>query len=188
MSNKEEKVKNYRSGPYNLDYQTPKKLWDKLRAKFNFDVDLMANKDNALMLPFISPKEDTFKVSWSSYGKTGFCNPPYLKEVIEKILIRALLYAELADFTTVLVLPGNKTDQKWWNKYIWDNENNSPYPGVTLRYLQGRVPFIRSDGKPTRGTEPTVIVIIKKADKREDGRILYKTINQKSTKPEGGKR
>ena len=160
--------KNYRNGPHNEDYGTPDSLFKPLDREFRFSVDLMASSENTKCTSYITKEMNTFKVDWASYGTCGFCNPPYFQEIIEKVIIRALLFCDLCCFTTVLVLPSNKTEQLWWHKYIWDNSKNKPYDNIFIRYVIKRVKFIRADGTFSHNTEPTVIIVITKKRLRSE--------------------
>lgn len=60
-------------------WQTPRKFFDLINGEFNFDVDLFASKENALLPNFFTKKDDVYKQELNKF-KFAFANPPYNEE------------------------------------------------------------------------------------------------------------
>lgn len=125
------------------DWQTPKYLYDKLNAEFNFDFDPCP----------INPQFDGLSIDW---GESNFINPPYSRKFKEAFIKKA--YKEsLKGKTCVMLLPVS-TSTKIFHIYI--------YPNAEIRFLQGRVKFsgINTKGESVSdkcGMHDSMIVIFK---------------------------
>ena len=117
-------------------WATPINFFNKLNAKWNFELDVCALPDTAKCENFISPEQDCLKTPWDS--KICFMNPPYGME-IGNFISRADEQARLGA-TVVSLLPA-RTDTKWFHKYIWDNCKSTWRPGVTGDFIEGRLIF-----------------------------------------------
>jgi phage N-6-adenine-methyltransferase len=65
--------------PNYQEWQTPRKFFDLINSRWNFDVDLFASKENALLPTFFTKKDDVYKQDLSKF-QCAFGNPPYLEE------------------------------------------------------------------------------------------------------------
>lgn len=63
------------------EWQTPKELFNKLNAEFNFDFDAAANNKNRLCDKYFSLENSALDKNWSDYGKVFWCNCPYGREI-----------------------------------------------------------------------------------------------------------
>jgi phage N-6-adenine-methyltransferase len=101
-----------------------------------FTVDVAAASHNALCERWYGRKEDGLAQPWA--GERVWCNPPYsdCRAWVAKA------WAERDADLIVMLLPANRTEQRWWHDLV------EPYrdrPGSPLRveFLPGRIRFIR---------------------------------------------
>jgi len=119
-------------------WETPKDLFDKLDAEFNFDIDVCALPSNAKCITFFTPEQDGLKQKWE-----GVCwmNPPYGRK------IGAWMRKAFESKTTVVCLVPARTDTKWWHDYAMkaseirfvkgrlkfgDSKNSAPFPSAII--------------------------------------------------------
>lgn len=69
-------------------------------------------------------------------GASVWCNPPYstLRPWVEKA------WRECHDALIVMILPANRTEQRWWQELVepWRDRGL----GFSVRFLPGRIRFI----------------------------------------------
>lgn len=104
-----------------------------------FDVDLAADADNALCEQYITREENALSKSWGSYGRTGWCNPPY--DNIEPWILKAALERRHG-FTTVLLIPAFNGEV--YHQTTFDEAG-------AIRFIVGRLGFHRPSGEPVQG-------------------------------------
>ena len=124
-----------------MDWTTPKDFFEKLNREFNFTLDPCASKENALCKKYYTEKEDGLIQDWQ--GETVFCNPPYGRG-IEKWVEKCYLESLKPNTVIVLLIP-NRSDTKWYHKYIHkkarvepvegrlkfgDSKNSAPFPSI----------------------------------------------------------
>jgi len=100
------------------DWATPKELYDKLNAEFNFDYDPCP----------LNSGYDGLVIPW---GKSNFINPPYSR-VLKEQFIRKAYHESLKGKLCVMLLPVS-TSTKIFHEII--------YPNAEIRFLKGRVKF-----------------------------------------------
>lgn len=110
-----------------LDWETPQWLFDKLDAKYHFDVDVFTNGRNSKCGRFFTPEDDAMSKSWG--GLTWFANPPYGRGMGEFIRKCA---EESSRSKGVLLVPA-RTDTGWFWKHV------APYARV--EFIRGRLRF-----------------------------------------------
>lgn len=132
----------------NLDHSdnwaTPKDLFDKLNAEFNFDFDPCP----------LNSEFDGLQIEW---GKSNFINPPYSRELKEKFVKKAIEESKKGK-TCVMLLPVS-TSTKLFHEHIQPNAKE-------IRFLKGRVKFagINTKGEHVEnkcGMHDSMIVIFK---------------------------
>jgi phage N-6-adenine-methyltransferase len=123
------------------EWETPPDLFKRFDAQYGFTLDAAASRLNAKCVRFNSLEEPE-KYPWTD--EVVWCNPPYSD--ISRFVARA---AERQAKVTVMLLPV-RTDTKWFHTYCTGE-------GVTLRFLRGRVKFLR-DGVPM-GSPPFASMI-----------------------------
>lgn len=114
---------------------TPDRFAD-LHQRFRFTVDVAAAVHNAKLDRFYSKENSGLEASWA--GERVYCNPPYSE--VAPWLEKAWKETE-ADLI-VMLLPANRTEQKWWQQFI---ESRRDRPGSPLRveFLPGRIRFLK---------------------------------------------
>lgn len=130
------------------EWGTPQKLFDELNERFDFDVDVCANANNAKCRRYFSKEEDGLKQDWTQF-KACWMNPPYGRQIgswIEKA------YETSLHGTTVVCLLPSRTDTRWFHDYCVKGD---------ITFIKGRLKF--NDGK-VPAPFPSMIVIFKGKD------------------------
>ena len=130
------------------EWGTPQKLFDELNERFDFDVDVCANAENAKCRRYFSKEEDGLKQDWTQF-KTCWMNPPYGRQIgswIEKA------YEASLHGTTVVCLLPSRTDTRWFHDYCVKGD---------ITFIKGRLKF--NDGK-VPAPFPSMIVIFRSKD------------------------
>ena len=130
------------------EWGTPQKLFDELNERFDFDVDVCANAENAKCRRYFSKEEDGLKQDWTQF-KTCWMNPPYGRQIgswIEKA------YETSLRGTTVVCLLPSRTDTRWFHDYCVKGD---------ITFIKGRLKF--NDGK-VPAPFPSMIVIFRSKD------------------------
>lgn len=86
--------------------ETPPALFAALHTEFDFQIDLTANKDNALLSYYYGPGStdpDALTANWARTWKRGFSNPVY-GAFVPKILAKAV-EEQRRGFLSVFLLP-----------------------------------------------------------------------------------
>lgn len=134
------------------DWRTPKWLFDKLNAEFNFDCDVAASSSNALCKQYFTEETDALKQP--RWAHRNFLNPPYGRQIGNWIaLARHIAYDEETE-CVVLLLPA-RTDTKWFHMSI------APY-SCDVRFVKGRLKF---DGGEYAAPFPSMIVVMCSSDR-----------------------
>jgi site-specific DNA-methyltransferase (adenine-specific) len=125
-------------------WETPKRFFDELNARYHFSLDVCATDENAKCKHFFSPEEDGLKQPWQ-----GRCwmNPPYGKEIgiwIEKA------YRESEKGALVVALLPARTDTRWFHRFIYLQK------GVTSEFIKGRLRF---EGAKNAAPFPSMLVV-----------------------------
>ena len=118
----------------NLKWKTPKELYKKLDAEFNFNYDPCP----------VDPDFDGLVVSW---GSRSFVNPPYGRE-IQKWIKKG--YEEHLKNKLVVFLIPSRTDTRYFHDYIMKANE--------IRFIKGRLHFSEKGPAPF----PSCIVVFKK--------------------------
>lgn len=118
------------------DRALPTDEFAKLDERFQFSIDVAASTENAKCERFYSFEDNGLAKSWAF--ERIYCNPPYseIAPWIEKA------WSEPSAELTVLLLPANRTEQKWWQAGIEPFRDRS---GSVLRveFLPGRIRFLK---------------------------------------------
>lgn len=114
------------------DRGTDPALFAQLDARFHFTLDVAAWPHNAKCARYFTPGDDGLDQSWA--GERVWCNPPYsdIRPWVEKAW-RAP--AELV----VMLLPANRTEQKWWQELIEPARRRG---SIDVEFLPGRPRFV----------------------------------------------
>lgn len=107
-------------------WATPQAFFDKYDEKFNFELDVCANAENAKCKHYFTEEEDGLAQEW-----TGVCwmNPPYGREIIH--WMKKAYESSLEGATVVCLVPA-RTDTKWWHEYAMKGD---------IEFIRGRLKF-----------------------------------------------
>lgn len=129
------------------DRRTPRDLWDPWNREFCFTLDAAASDQNALCERYFTLADDGLSESWR--GERVWCNPPYSDCAA---WVAKANYEGAADLIAML-LPANRTEQRWWQDFI---EPHRDERGLSTRFLPGRIRFDTPPGTyaDPRGNRP----------------------------------
>lgn len=114
------------------DRATVPEVFDPLDERFGFTIDVAAAEHNTKCPRFYDRDADGLTQPWD--GERVWCNPPYsnIRPWVAK--------AWASDALIVMLLPANRTEQRWWQDLI------EPYRdrglGLTVEFLPGRLRFL----------------------------------------------
>lgn len=94
------------------DRGTTWEMFAPLDARFRFTIDVAAADHNAKVSTYYTREEDGLAQSWA--GHRVWCNPPYSD--IGAWVRKA--WAETDAELVVMLLPANRTEQRWWQDHI----------------------------------------------------------------------
>jgi phage N-6-adenine-methyltransferase len=104
-----------------------------------FDLDVAAASHNAKCSRYYTLEDDGLSQAWS--GQV-WCNPPYsnLYAWVQKAW-REWTYNPDGPTGIVMLLPANRTEQRWWQELVepWREDG----PSFRVRFLPGRMRFDR---------------------------------------------
>lgn len=110
------------------EWGTPRWLFDRLHAEFDFTVDAAASAKNAKLDKYWCFGDSGLENEWA--GERVFVNPPFAVRELEKWAEKAFLKSR-GTAVVVMVVPV-KADQAWWHKYAMHAE---------VRFIRGRIAF-----------------------------------------------
>lgn len=131
------------------EWATPQDLFNKLNDEFNFTLDPCASEQNYKCDKYYTIQDDGLKQDWSS--EIVFMNPPYGREI--KNWVKKAYYESLKGSLVVCLIPA-RTDTIYWHDYIF------PY-AKDIRFLKGRLRFIKNNKIGDPAPFPSAIVIFK---------------------------
>jgi phage N-6-adenine-methyltransferase len=151
------------------DWATPQELFDQLNGEFLFALDVCATPENAKCALFYTREQDGLKQDWARdarravrpvtvYGigeRAIWMNPPYGRGIGEWV---AKAWRESTNGVPVVCLLPARTCTRWWHDFIWDSDAHTPYPGVQIRFVEGRLKF---GGSKNSAPFPSVIVVFR---------------------------
>lgn len=158
--------------------ETPPSVFQRLHARFKFDVDLTANEQNHLCLNWFGPRPlgnlhnsflDALTIphwgmafSDGSSFKVGFSNPPY-GPFIPKILTKAIAERERG-FTSVFLLPMRAA--KWYQDLVIPYYSELWHCASRLTFLYQGAPRLNpKTNKPDGALFDSIIVVYKPYDR-----------------------
>lgn len=131
------------------EWATPQVLFDSLNDEFHFTLDPASTDANAKCEKHFTRDDDGLSMDWG--GECVFCNPPYGKAIgawVEK----AAKETEKPGTCVVLLIPA-RTDTSYFHDYL--------YGKAELRFIRGRVKFVREDGLTGSAPFPSMIAILR---------------------------
>ena len=144
------------------EWETPKKLVDKLDIRFNFDGDAAATDENSVCELYYTKSTDALERPWFN---TTFCNPPYSN--ISKFVEKA--YSEMVKgVTTVMLIPA-RTDTKYFHTYCMCSDEIIFIKG-RLQFQNRTLPSWKPDGsmKVSSAPFPSIVVVFKDTPRRRN--------------------
>ena len=120
----------------NDDRWTPPELFERWNAIFDFTIDVAASEQNKKCERFYDIETDGLKQSWDD--EVVWCNPPYSN--VDAWVKKA---HEETKATICMLIPANRTEQKFWQKYIEPYRDNGGR--LTTHFLEKRIKFIHPE-------------------------------------------
>lgn len=139
------------------EWSTPQELFADLDSEFGFTLDAAATPENAKCQKYFTETDNGLAQSW--IGERVFCNPPYGRAIGQWIKKAAISKAEIV----VMLIPA-RTDTKAWHRWIFGN--------AEVRFIEGRVRFVRSDKKLDNAPFPSAVVIFRHDLCRRDSEMV----------------
>ena len=118
------------------DRHTPARIYDPLHAEHGFTLDVAAAAHNAKCPRYFDLEADGLAQPWT--GEIVWCNPPYSD--LGAWTRKALYEVQHGCPKVVMLLPANRTEQRWWQETL-EPLRDKPGTGVTTRNLPGRPKF-----------------------------------------------
>lgn len=131
------------------EWRTLPEVFGTLHEEFDFTLDPCCTQSSALCKRFFTEIENGLEQSWR--GHRVFMNPPYGKE-ISAWTRKAVKEIRDGNCPLVVALLPSSTELRWWHEDVLAEK-------AKLRWIRGRVDFIREDGTTTHAFMPSVIVI-----------------------------
>jgi phage N-6-adenine-methyltransferase len=126
------------------DRGTPRYLFDPLHEEHGFTLDVAAATHNAKCARWFDLAADGLAQPWT--GEVVWCNPPYSN--LAAWVLKALYEVAHGCRKVVMLLPANRTEQRWWQEHV-EPIRDRVGTGVTTRNLPGRPRFERA-GEPIK--------------------------------------
>lgn len=120
------------SNPDVDDRALPLDEFDKLNRRFGFTVDAAASSENRKCDRFWTVANNGLLQPWA--GERVYCNPPYSN--IMPWVMKA--WSERLAELIVLLLPANRTEQRWWQDGIEPFRDRAGSV-LTVEFLPGRL-------------------------------------------------
>lgn len=121
------------------DRATPPEVFDPLNERFRFTVDVAASPANAKLARYYTVEDDGLAQSWT--GERVWCNPPYSHPNLELWTAKAWKEWNRGAELIVMLVPANRTEQQWWQRWIEPCRDGNGGPRV--EFLRGRLRFIK---------------------------------------------
>lgn len=110
------------------DWTTPRWLFDRLDAEFNFTLDAAASPENALCPRYFTESDDALEQQWDG---SVWVNPPYGRRVG---IWPGKAWMESSYGAVVVMLLAARTDTKWFHAFCLG-------VATEIRFIAGRLRF-----------------------------------------------
>jgi phage N-6-adenine-methyltransferase len=124
------------------DRETPPEIFAPLDAQHRFTLDVAASAGNAKCAAYYTVEQDGLTQQWA--GRV-WCNPPYSN--IAAWVEKAWREMEDAAELVVMLLPANRTEQRWWQEHVEPYRDGRLHGGISVHFLPGRPRFFRPSGQ-----------------------------------------
>lgn len=138
-----------------MTWETPHELFNEINKEFNFTLDPCCVPTTAKCEKFYTPIENGLIQDWSK--EIAFVNPPYGREIGD--WVKKSHEESLKGATVVMLIPA-RTDTRWFHEYIYNN--------AEIRFMKGRVKFLQEGQKKDAAPFPTMLVIFKGREKKNE--------------------
>lgn len=118
------------------DRALPAEDFAELNARFRFTVDVAASIENRKCDRHWTEETNGLEQSWA--GERVYCNPPY-SDIMP--WVKKAWQERQADLV-VMLLPANRTEQKWWQDGIEPYRDRGGSP-LTTEFMAGRLRFLK---------------------------------------------
>lgn len=108
-------------------WATPQDFFDRVNARFGFELDVCATAENSKCELFFDASVDGLKQNWGS--AVCWMNPPYGRAIGP--WVRKAYESSVAGATVVCLVPA-RTDTAWWHDYVIKGE---------IEFIRGRLKF-----------------------------------------------
>lgn len=137
---------------HSIEWATPKALYDKINAAFNFTLDPCATAENAKCAKYYTKEDNGLTKFWTN--EVVFMNPPYRKELPFWMAKAQKESFKNEAIVVCLIVP--RTDTKWWHETCCYAKE--------IRFLKGRVRF-ENPGNPVNSPQdPSCLVVFTPKD------------------------
>lgn len=123
------------------DRGTDPALFAQLHRRFGFTIDVAASARNAKLPCFYTIEEDGLRQPWA--GERVWCNPPYsdIRTWVEKAWAEVL--GPRSPALVVMLLPANRTEQRWWQELIEPTRDKGGV--LRVEFIANRQRFVAHD-------------------------------------------
>ena len=138
-----------------VEWGTPEWLFDRLDWEFVFQLDACAGEHNAKVDQWIDEKTNALTSEWPDSipgwvpNTSVWMNPPWGRG-IGAFVKRAHEQSREHRLVVACLLPAS-TDTKWWHELVMK--------AAEVRFIRGRLHFVRNDGHTGPATKGSVIVV-----------------------------
>lgn len=120
------------------DRGTTAELFDPLNARYGpFTIDVAASAANTRCDRFYDVATDGLAQPWA--GERVWCNPPF--SALPTGAWTAKAWAEVDAEVIVMLLPANRTEQRWWQHHV-EPYRDRPGSPLATTFLAGRPRFL----------------------------------------------
>jgi site-specific DNA-methyltransferase (adenine-specific) len=110
------------------EWETPQRLFNRLNACFDFNLDVCATAENAKCQKYYTEKMNGLSLAWT--GHRCWMNPPYGREIVKWV---AKARSEADSGALVVGLLPSRTDTSWWQEHVQGHAD--------VRFIAGRLKF-----------------------------------------------
>jgi phage N-6-adenine-methyltransferase len=124
-----------------------------LHDRFRFTIDAAASADNARLPRFWTEADDALSKRWS--GERVWCNPPYSHPNLERWVAKAHRETDICPCCVpliVMLVPANRTEQKWWQEQV-EPHRDRPGSPLSTEFLPGRIRFLQNGATEIKPNE-----------------------------------
>ncbi len=128
---------------------TPRDWWEMLNAEFHFTLDVAADHEQFMCVPYYTAEQDALKQPW---GGVVWCSPPWHTVVLKHWVKKGYEESAKRGSTVVMLLPIQHYES-WWFEYALKAKE--------IRFIDGCLDFTPFGGNHNGGfaVEPHCLTI-----------------------------